>query len=134
MRAYAINIAGVGYGTETTILTSLQTPSLSSPANATTIGCCNNSFSWNVVPGATSYEIEWSMNNSFIGSFISVGVCGSASALNKLYVNAGNTTSSTICINTGTSSNNGLWYWRVRAKSGNNVSDWSVTRTYTYRW
>jgi len=134
IRAYATNGSSTGYGAQQTVLTLLATPSLQNPANGAPVGCCYPSFSWGVVSGAGQYEIQFARNTGFTGTLRSIGLCGGSTTLSVSFVNTGTTTSPSFCINSGTSANNGTWYWRVRASSASNISDWSATRVFTYTW
>ena len=69
-------------------------------------------LSWNRVTGATEYEIEVAMSPSFADplSF------SETVPANTLYVAT-------------TALNNGMYYWRVRAKNGNSFGSWSVVQS-----
>ncbi len=135
LRAYARNSVGVAYGTpQYTVLTLLSPPTLVSPATGLTLGCCYPNFSWGAVAGATGYDIQWCRNSAFTGTTYTLGLCGGATTLNLSFLNTMSSTSTTVCINSGSSANNGTWYWRVRAKSALNVGEWSVIRNFNYVW
>jgi hypothetical protein len=134
VRAYAINASLPGYGTQMTVVTQLQAPSLQSPSANATIGCCNPGFQWSAVNGATMYEIQFSRNVDFTGSALRIGECGGASSLNPGFVNWNNVNVNATCVNSGPSSNNGNWYWRVRAFNGSNTSAWSSVLLFRYTW
>jgi hypothetical protein len=134
VRAYASNGSATGYGVQQTVLTSLATPLLQSPASGSQVGCCYPSFLWGAVTGAAQYEIQFARNISFTGTLRSIGLCGGSTSLSASFVNLGTTTSPSFCINSGTSANNGTWYWRVRASNSTNISQWSATRTFNYTW
>jgi hypothetical protein len=38
------------------------------------------------------------------------------------------------CINSGGSTQNGIWYWRVQALNGASAGQWSTVRFYNYTW
>lgn len=132
VRPYAINSGGiVGYGNQITVQTNLSVPALVSPANNTTLPCCNQWFNWSAVTGATSYEFQLSKSSTFSFTISTLAVCGSGS-MNSLTVNRALPNTNSFCVGTGTSSNIGNWYWRVRAVAGSNVSAWSEVRTIYY--
>ncbi len=134
-KAFARNEAGlVGYGTERTATTQMSIPVLTSPDNNTNIGCCYWYFSWSSVSGANSYQIQFSMDASFTSSMINISQCGLSSRPLKGYVSVYTSDNPSACISSPTSSGNGTWYWRVRALSGGNFSDWSSPRTLNFRW
>ncbi len=88
----------------------LTTPSLSSPASATTfyVGSTIN-FNWTPVVGATSYDVEF---DTGMGYEFLTNVSGTS--FNLLLAAA----------------NVGPHSWHVRAKSGTTVSAWSNSRSY----
>lgn len=131
VRAYATNGSATGYGAQQVVLTLLATPSLQSPANGVPVGCCYPTFTWGVVAGATLYEIQIARNTGFTGTAAALSQCPGGWP-NVSFVNVGTTNTNSFCINTGTSGNNGTWYWRVRARNASNTSDWSTIRMYTY--
>jgi len=135
-RTYATNSFGVSaYGTpERNAITLLSTPILLSPANSTTVGCCTINFDWNTISGASSYEIQVSRNQLFSGTIFTLSTCGSSSRPSISQVNALTTSLSSACINSPTSSGNGTWYWRVRARSLTNISNWSSVNSFRFTW
>lgn len=134
VRAYAINASSQGYGTQMTVVTKLQPPDLQSPLANASIGCCYPGFQWSAVNGASMYEIQFSRNVNFTGATLRIGECGGSSSLNAAFVNWNNVNINATCVNSGPSSNNGNWYWRVRAFNVSNTSDWSVVRLFRYFW
>lgn len=133
VRAYATNQGGfTGYGNQVSALTKLSTVQLSSPLNNANLGCCNQTLSWSIADGATSYEIEISMNNSFASLDYSLPNCGFGS-LTANRVNRISSNINSICIGMGPSANNGTWFWRVRPLSSNNSGDWSEIRSFYYK-
>lgn len=134
-KAFARNEAGlVGYGTERTATTRISVPTLASPSNNDNAGCCYLYFSWSSIPGINSYQIQLSMDASFTSSVLNISQCGGSSRPLKGYVNVYNSDSPSACLSAPSSSGNGIWYWRVRALSGGNFSDWSSIRSFNYRW
>jgi len=133
VRAYATNQGGfTGYGNQVSALTKLSTVQLSSPINNANLGCCNQTLSWSIADGATSYEIEISMNNSFASLDYSLPNCGFGS-LTTNRVNRISSNINSICIGMGPSANNGTWFWRVRPLSSDNSGDWSEIRSFYYK-
>ena len=134
-KAFARNDAGlVGYGIERTATTRISVPTLTSPINNANAGCCILDFSWSSIPGIKSYQIQLSMDASFTSSVLNILQCGGSSRPLKGYVNVYNSDSPSACLGAPSSSGNGIWYWRVRALSGGNFSDWSSIRSFNYRW
>lgn len=137
VRAFATNSVGTAYGNQNSFTTAciLETPTLTSPANgATGLRCCSINFSWSSACGATGYQIQVSRSSAFTGTVFALGVCGGSSFPTTSGVNQATTTVANFCMNGGSSSNNGLWFWRVRSTDGTNFSSWSATRSYTYTW
>lgn len=132
-QAYAINASGAAYGGQSSFLTPLATPVLISPSTGALFGCCSRVFSWSVVNGADRYEIQFSRNNLFTNP-INIDNCSSSSRLTAGYTNWAYASTNSFCLNTGTNLNNGLWYWRVRALSQTNASEWSSPNYFTYSW
>ena len=134
-KAFARNEAGlVGYGIERTATTQMSVPTLTSPINNANAGCCYLDFSWSSISGANNYQIQLSMDATFTSSILNILQCGGSSRPLKGYVNVYNSNTSSACINAPSSSGNGIWYWRVRAISGANFSDWSSARSFNFRW
>ncbi len=96
--------------------------------NGATVPCCNINFSWSTVTGATSYEINISRNSLFSGTASTIAVCGGTSYPSLTLLNTTIVTSPSFCMSTGTTANNGTWYWRVRAKNGAVTGNWSAVR------
>lgn len=86
---------------------SLAPPTLSSPANSSSNIPTSTTFSWNIVSGASSYEVQISTRSNF--STIS-------QILNTINTN---TSVTNLILNTN-------YYWRVRAVSGSTKSAWST--------
>lgn len=134
-RAFAQNFAGlVGYGSERSVLTPMLAPVLSSPLNNANLGCCYWNFNWQPVSGATSYQIQISGNSGFSSASTTISQCGSGFRPSISSVNVYTTNTASACLNAASSSGNGVWYWRVRAISGGNFSDWSSVRSFNFRW
>jgi hypothetical protein len=134
-RAYATNSAGTGYGNEINFTTlALGVPILSLPSNGSAIsgGNANRTFSWSVVTGATSYEINISKTSTFTGTTTTILSCGNSSYPSTTGIKTATSSTTNFCINPGLASNNGTWYWRVRAKNGSVVGSWSSVFSYTY--
>jgi hypothetical protein len=134
IRAYATNNGGItAYGSQISALTRLAPVQLSSPLNNVLLGCCNQIFSWTPSVDATSYEIEFSMNNTFSSLSYNLPLCSSGSLISNR-VNRISSPNSSVCIGMGTNSNNGTWFWRVRPLNINNSGDWSEVRSFNYKW
>ena len=134
-KAFARNEAGlVGYGIERTATTRLSVPALISPDNNANIGCCYWYFSWSSVSGANRYQIQLSMDASFTSTLLNISQCGGSSRPVNGYVNVYTSDFASACISSPYSWDSGIWYWRVRALSGGNFSDWSSTRTLKFKW
>lgn len=134
-RAFAQNVAGlVGYGSERSVITPILTPVLSSPLNNANLSCCYWDFTWQAVSGVTSYQIQISGNSGFSSATSTISQCGSGFRPSLSFVNVYTTNTASACLNAALSSGNGIWYWRVRAISGGNFSNWSVVRSFNYRY
>jgi hypothetical protein len=134
-RAFAQNASGlVGYGSERSVTTPMLAPLLSSPLNNANLSCCYWNFNWQAVSGATSYQIQISGNSGFSSATTTISQCGSGFRPSISSVNVYTTNTTSACLNAALSSGNGIWYWRVRAISGGNFSDWSVVRIFNYRY
>jgi hypothetical protein len=134
-RAYATNSFGTSYGNEITFNTSpsfLLAPVLTSPINSVSVACCYIYLNWNSVSGASGYEIQISKSNSFSAAQTTISSGGICNPLNVNVANITGNSSNSFMINTGTSSNNGTWYWRVRAYAGTIYSSWSLNGSYNY--
>lgn len=136
VKAYAISSAGISYGSELTFTTTCtpQVPTLLSPVNGTIRGCCYLNFSWNQACGATAYQIQVSKSPTFAFGVTTINTCGGSSNPNPTATNQATTSTTTFCMNGGSSSNDGIWYWRVRSTDGTNFSAWSSVNSYTYKW
>ena len=139
VRAYATNSAGTSYGNQVNFTTSagttLQAPTLTSPSNGAATICCYINYAWTVAAGATSYEFQLSKNSSFPTSgMVTISICGGSSSPTTVAVNDAIVNTTTFCTNSGGSSNNGIWYWRVRAISGSTQGPWSSVFTHVFTW
>lgn len=138
VRAFARNSIGVyAYGAVCSFTTLAGAPAQIQPANAssqTSSSACIY-FQWSSIGCATSYQIQISRSSTFsYASTTAAGACGSGFYISSSANNQFTTTLPNFQINSGTSSQNGVWYWRVRAINGANVGSWSSTRSYTYTW
>jgi hypothetical protein len=91
-------------------------------------------FSWSAAANATSYEIQVSRSSTFTGSVFTTSLidCGGSAVPQNSGVNARTVEATSYCMKPGTFTENGTWYWRVRAINGAVSSVWSVSRTYNY--
>ena len=89
-----------------------NSPTLISPTNGTN-GVSQNgqNFTWSTVVGATSYEVQYSMDPSFMTNVNSAIETGSSSIFNGLNLNS-------------------TYYWRVRAQDVSGNSPWSVSWSF----
>jgi hypothetical protein len=139
MKAYATNSAGPNYGSQISFVTlaypSLTAPVLTSPLNGARTICCYINYSWTLITGATSYEFQLSKNSLFPTSgIITISTCGGSSYPLTTVVNSAILSANAFCVNGGSSTNNGTWYWRVRAKNSVSVGAWSSVFTHVYTW
>lgn len=134
LRAYATNSAGTSYGSSISFLTLLSSPTLSSPANGAPARCCSITLQWTGVSGASQYEIQISKSSSFTGSTYILSTCGGSTNPQPSLLNIATSNVNSFCFNGGSSSNNGTWYWRIRAKNTTNISNWSATRYYNFTY
>lgn len=88
-------------------------PTMTLPNSAQTCVPLNATFDWADIPNAAGYELNVATNASFIVSSMYLSQTYSTSAANVQFVNPSST-----------------FFWRVRAKDANNVSDWSVARYF----
>jgi hypothetical protein len=131
VRAFAVNNLGTGYGNQYSFSTSsLGTPLLGNPINGSSVPCCYLNFDWSSVSGAATYEINISSNITFTGVTYTIGGCGGSAYPSISGVNSATVSTTNFCMNTGTSSQNGTWYWRVRATN----ASWSNIFSYTYKY
>lgn len=86
-------------------------PTLSAPANAAVLDDTTPEFSWQAVPGATSYDIE--IRATLTGTPTATGITGTT------YTPGADL------------SNVVVYSWRVRAVNAAGAGAWSVTRTFT---
>jgi hypothetical protein len=138
VRAYATNSGGTAYSNQLSFTTNcgLSAPSLLNPTNNFNYSRTTNLFfEWAPVCSAISYELQLSRNSNFSSSVrIFDFNCGGRSYPSLNNTNQATTTSTTFCINSGSSTLAGNWYWRVRAFDGTNYSPWSLTRSFKYVW
>ena len=108
----ALNTAGSSdWSTAKTLIVSLNTPNLASPANGSTVfvGSTLN-FSWSSIPGATSYDVEFDT-----GLGIETATNVTAPSLSLVL----------------TTAHVGPHTWRVRAKLNSAAGPWTGSRNYT---
>lgn len=89
--------------------TKLGTPTIPSPADSAENVSITGDLVWNAILGANSYHVQLSTNENFSTTIINdSSVAGESIVYENLTPNI-------------------TYYWRVRAKSGSNSSDWSKT-------
>lgn len=126
----------IEYGNEISLKTlSVPIPTFTIPTNSSIIRCCKLNFSWNKISEANSYDLQISNSSSF------------QSSVNYIYDNCDgsdyyypiknrnnilNTYSTAVCINSGRTQSNGIWYARIKANINSYSSAWSPTVVYTY--
>lgn len=132
LRPYATNSLGTVYGDQQSFMTLLTPPTLTSPTNGAQTGCCTVSFQWTSVANANQYDIQIARNNSFTSSAFTITICTGATTLQYNSVNEATVNTNSFCARAGTAVNNGIWYWRVRARKTGNFSPWTTPRTFNY--
>lgn len=93
--------------------TTVNAPTLNTPANNTFCVALNGNLTWNSVAGATAYEVQIATDNAFANVFTQ---------------NLNNTT--TIFAYTGLN-NNTVYYWRVKAKNADGAGSYSSVYSFT---
>jgi hypothetical protein len=88
-------------------------PTLASPADGAAGVSAAPTLSWNASSGATSYQLQVSLNSSF-----STAVVNQSGITTTSYAANGLTSSTT-------------YYWRVAASNGGGTSGWSTSRSFT---
>jgi hypothetical protein len=116
-RVRAKNVGGVSNWTSpwsfTTIITAPQTPTLTSPSNATTGQPVSQTLGWSTVTGAATYHVQVASDNPFTTILIEDSTLSLPSkALNGLL-------------------NNTTYYWHVRTKNAGGTSAWSSPWSFT---
>ncbi|MDA8139726.1 MAG: hypothetical protein M0036_13840 [Desulfobacteraceae bacterium] len=97
-------------------------PTLLFPADASPVATNALELRWQRLLGATGYEVDIAMDNSFSGR----------STIQQLTIQDGNTTS--VRPDAGTLQENNIYHWRVRAVSGSNLlGPASAVRQFTLR-
>ncbi|MGE5314329.1 MAG: fibronectin type III domain-containing protein [Acidobacteriota bacterium] len=110
-----------GWSAGRSFTTALASPTLSSPANnATGLETSMISFSWEASEGGTSYRLQVSTDSSFLKNAVDVTVKPPAVPWVSYTV-------------TGLIKNT-IYYWRVKAASGENVSPWSKVWKFETRY
>lgn len=134
VRSYAINQYGTSYGNDVSFTTlALSAPSLVSPLSGTSLLHANSyNFSWGAVSGAVSYEFNVSMSSTFTGTSNLLSSCTLGISPSITLVNYSILTSPTVCMTIGSLTNNGTWYWRVRALNGAYIGPWSATNSFVF--
>ncbi|MBI9031812.1 M6 family metalloprotease domain-containing protein [bacterium] len=95
-----------------TVISSLNTPLLVSPANNASNVDTDPVISWSEVMGASGYDLEIALDDSFAEIFFDENYTDNEAGLDNL--------------NSFTT-----YYWRIKATSGNLVSDYSETYSFT---
>ncbi len=122
----------------------LATPKLKSPISNVTINCCSVHFYWEVVPNATFYELQLSMNPNFTDTVFDRRDLDCSMPPTVMQPAVKGVTSITVllplglwltpyyCMQMKGSTQNGQWYWRVKA-NGNLQSKWSETGSFMFQ-
>lgn len=112
----SLNAGGSSPWTSRTFTTlALAKVNLSTPVSASLINGSTASLQWQIAQGATGYQVQIQPSNSFTDTVPTpVGTSSTSFSATNLNINF-------------------LYYWRVRAVSGNNFGPWSDTWSlYTY--
>ena len=136
VRAYAINQYGTSYGNDISFSTlALSAPNLVSPVSGTSLLHANSyNFSWGAVTGAVSYEFNVSMSSTFTATTSLLSSCTLGVSPSITLVNYSILTSPTVCMTIGSVTNNGTWYWRVRALNSSYIGPWSTTNSFVFTY
>jgi hypothetical protein len=138
LRAFATNSAGTAYGSQLTISTPGSTPSPVFPLTGAVLTSLNYqtlTYSWTSIIGATQYRIHISKDPTFSAAQITITSCpGPATGPGTTIVNTATVTNNSFCINHGSASQNGTWYWRVQAFTASGWGAWSPTQSYSWTW
>ncbi|SFB96138.1 Por secretion system C-terminal sorting domain-containing protein, partial [Flexibacter flexilis DSM 6793] len=94
-----------------TTLTPLSAPTLISPANNAVNQTTNLIFDWSDVTGAAEYEYQYSNNSNFTAA-----ITGTVAASQASITGLDNATT---------------YFWRVRSKNGNTISEYSSVFSFT---
>lgn len=140
-RAYAnTNICGTLYGSEKSFNTlsntsTLGRPVLKSPVSNVIVKNTYFILTWLCVPNATKYDIQISTLSNFSNATSRSLPCAPGGALSptalmqelESVARCVDDEASSCILTGGSSSSDGLYYWRVRAKNSTSTSIWSVT-------
>lgn len=129
----AANSAGTGCGSQASFITLAPSPKLSAPSNGANLTSTYLFYSWMSVAGASQYRFELSKDPNFSTAQNTVSTCPSGFPGTSI-VNYTTTSSTQLCINHGTSTQNGVWYWRVCANISGSWGPWSAESSYTWTW
>lgn len=91
--------------------TELDTLILASPPNGATVATIDTTLTWDAVPGATSYEVEYSTDITFASGVVNNIVTG-------------------LNLQIGGLANSTTYYWRARARNNPNLGEWSPTWSF----
>lgn len=130
-RAYIKSGSIVYYGNLINFTTSF-TPTLTLPANNSTIRCCNINLQWSKVQNATEYEVFIAKVPYIANSTVIVLPCNGKNQISTSYRNKITVTSNQICLDAGNSTYNGNWMWLVRPKYGTVIGKESTTFNFNY--
>jgi hypothetical protein len=135
IRAFATNTVGTSYGNQVSFTSGLGAPNLIFPVNNNNLPCCYFNLKWSCLVNAASYDIQISSSANFN---LATAPFPWASGTNVLTTNTlveanipQNCNQNEVIsplINRGSGS--GIFYWRVRARNGNNVGDWSAVQSF----
>ena len=115
-RVLAINEIGIGpWSTIWNFTTILQTPSLISPANASSSVTLTPLLDWSDITGANTYNVQVANNSNFTTPVIDLS----------------SLPSSQYQVGSGILQSNTLYYWRVSASNSNGTSNWTSAWNFT---
>ncbi len=89
----------------------LVPPTLASPANGSVQYSSDVSLQWNSVTGAAWYQVQVSTSSAFTSTVVDANVSSTSYTASGL--------------------SNGVYYWRVRAGAGSDISQWSDVWNFT---
>ena len=118
---WQVNVSNIG-GTSpwsttsnfTTVAPLPPGPVLTAPPNGTTLAISDVSLQWDSISGAASYQLQIAVDSSFAQTSVDQRIAGNSFLLHE-------------CCDTT------LYYWRVRAFTVSDTSNWSPTDRFTFQ-